>query len=55
MECAKEEKYTPVVDKPVENTCRLTFPSLSANEGYARACAAAFCAQLDPQPRSCLT
>ena len=48
MECAKEEKYTPVVDKPVENTCRLTFPSLSANEGYARACAAAFCAQLDP-------
>ena len=48
MECAKEEKYTQVVDKPVENTCRLTFPSLSANEGYARACAAAFCAQLDP-------
>lgn len=35
-------------DKPIENTCRLTFPSLSANESYARACAAAFCAQLDP-------
>ena len=32
----------------VLNECRLTFPSLSANEGYARACAAAFCAQLDP-------
>lgn len=30
------------------NECRITFPSLSANEGYARACAAAFCAQLDP-------
>lgn len=30
------------------NTCRISFPSLSANEGYARACAAAFCAQLDP-------
>lgn len=32
----------------VLNECRLVFPSLSANEGYARACAAAFCAQLDP-------
>lgn len=35
-------------DKPIENTCRLSFPSLSVNESYARACAAAFCAQLDP-------
>ncbi len=32
----------------VLNECRLLFPSLSANEGYARACAAAFCAQCDP-------
>lgn len=48
MECTNAEKYTQPSDKPVENTCRITFPSLSANEGYARACAAAFCAQLDP-------
>ncbi len=35
-------------DTRILNECRLVFPSLSANEGYARACAAAFCAQLDP-------
>ncbi len=32
----------------LQNECRILFPSLSANEGYARACAAAFCAQCDP-------
>ncbi len=32
----------------LQNESRLIFPSLSANEGYARACAAAFCAQCDP-------
>lgn len=32
----------------VTNELRLTFPSLSANEGFARAAAAAFCAQLNP-------
>ncbi len=32
----------------VMNELRLTFPSLSANEGFARAAAAAFCAQLNP-------
>lgn len=44
-----------IPDRPKEpteprilNECRITFPSLSANEGYARSCAAAFCAQLDP-------
>lgn len=30
------------------NELRLTFPSLSANEGFARSAAAAFCAQLNP-------
>ena len=30
------------------NELRLTFPSLSANESFARAAAAAFCAQLNP-------
>jgi len=30
------------------NECRLIFPSLSANESFARAAAAAFCAQLNP-------
>ncbi len=30
------------------NELRLHFPSLSANEGLARACAAAFCAQMNP-------
>ncbi len=30
------------------NELHITFPSLSANEGFARAAAAAFCAQLDP-------
>ena len=32
----------------VENEMKLTFPSLSANEGFARSAAAAFAAQLDP-------
>ena len=31
-----------------ENEVLLKFPSLSANESFARAAAAAFCAQLDP-------
>jgi len=30
------------------NEMRLSFPSYSANEGFARACAAAFCAQSNP-------
>lgn len=30
------------------NTTKLTFPSRSANEGYARSAVAAFAAQLDP-------
>lgn len=30
------------------NEMRLCFPSYSANEGFARACAAAFCAQSNP-------
>ena len=33
--------------KPINET-RITFPSKSANEGYARAVAAAFASQLDP-------
>ena len=32
----------------VENEMRLSLPSLSVNEGMARAAVAAFCAQLDP-------
>ena len=32
----------------VENEMRLTLPSLSVNEGMARAAVAAFCAQLNP-------
>lgn len=34
--------------KGVKNEMKLTLPSLSVNEGMARAAAAAFCAQLDP-------
>lgn len=30
------------------NTLKLEFPSVSANEGFARAAAACFAAQLDP-------
>ena len=30
------------------NEMRLSFPSYSTNEGFARACAAAFCAQSNP-------
>ena len=30
------------------NTVKITFPSRSVNEGFARAAAAAFAAQLDP-------
>lgn len=32
----------------VKNEMHLSFPSLSQNEGFARAAAAAFCAQLNP-------
>ena len=32
----------------VKNTMKLVLPSLSVNEGMARAAVAAFCAQLDP-------
>ena len=32
----------------VENEMRLTLPSLSVNEGMARAAVSAFCAQLNP-------
>ena len=31
-----------------QNFMTLSFPSKSANEGFARAAVAAFCAQLDP-------
>ncbi len=31
-----------------ENTTKITFPSLSANEAYARSVAAAFLARYDP-------
>ena len=31
-----------------QNFMKLSFPSKSANEGFARAAVAAFCAQLDP-------
>lgn len=34
--------------KEVINECRLSFPSLSVNEAYARSAAAAFVAQCDP-------
>lgn len=34
--------------KDVLNECRLSFPSLSRNESFARSAAAAFAAQLDP-------
>lgn len=34
--------------KNVSNEMKLTLPSLSVNEGLARAVTAAFCAQLDP-------
>ena len=37
--------------REVLNECRLSFPSLSENEGYARAAAAAFAAQADPTVR----
>ncbi len=32
----------------VINECRVSFPALSVNEGYARTCTAAFAAQCDP-------
>ncbi len=32
----------------IKNTMKLTLPSLSVNEGMARAAVAAFCSQLDP-------
>ena len=35
-------------EKNVENKMELRFPALSANEGFARICAAAFASQLDP-------
>jgi len=44
----KEPTESVRTESRILNECRITFPSLSANEGYARACAAAFCAQLDP-------
>lgn len=44
----KEPAESVRTESRILNECRITFPSLSANEGYARACAAAFCAQLDP-------
>ena len=34
--------------KGIRNEMKLTLPSLSVNEGMARAAAAAFCSQLDP-------
>ena len=39
---------TNVFPKQVKNQMKLTLPSLSVNEGLARAVVAAFCAQLDP-------
>ena len=33
---------------PATNTAKVEFPSLSANEAFARSCAACFAAQLDP-------
>ncbi len=44
----KSRDESPEEGSRIQNECRLIFPSLSANEGYARACAAAFCAQCDP-------
>ena len=35
-------------EKNVENKMELRFPAVSANEGFARICAAAFASQLDP-------
>lgn len=35
---------------PVTNELKLSFPSLSVNEGFARAALGAFLAQLDPTP-----
>lgn len=37
--------------KQVINECRVSFPSLSVNESYARALTAAFAAQCDPTVR----
>ena len=37
--------------REILNECRLSFPSLSVNESYARAAAAAFAAQADPTVR----
>lgn len=37
--------------REIINECRLSFPPLSVNEGYARAAAAAFAAQADPTVR----
>lgn len=37
--------------RKILNECRLSFPSLSVNEGYARAAAAAFASQVDPSVR----
>lgn len=34
--------------REILNECRLSFPSLSVNEGFARSAAAAFAAQFDP-------
>lgn len=34
--------------RSVINECRVSFPALSVNEGYARTCTAAFAAQCDP-------
>lgn len=36
------------MEKEYQNEMRLIFPSLSVNEGLARSCAAAFCAQCNP-------
>ena len=35
-------------DAKIKNKMKLQLPSLSVNEGMARAAVAAFCAQLDP-------
>ena len=37
--------------REILNECRLSFPSLSVNESYARAAVAAFAAQADPTVR----
>jgi len=36
------------IKNEIKNTMKLTLPSLSVNEGMARAAVAAFCSQLDP-------